>query len=56
MPRSAERNYHMVMVAQAVRKGWTRADLLRLPDDGNRYEVLDGKLLVTPQASYPHQR
>ena len=35
---------------------WTRADLARLPDDGNRYEVLDGRLLVTPQASYGHQR
>ena len=35
---------------------WTRADLARLPDDGNRYEVLDGQLLVTPQASLPHQR
>ena len=35
---------------------WTRADLASLPDDGNRYEVLDGELLVTPQASYDHQR
>jgi Uma2 family endonuclease len=35
---------------------WTRADLARLPDDGNRYEVLDGELLVTPQASVSHQR
>lgn len=34
---------------------WTRADLTRLPDDGNRYEVLDGALLVTPQASFSHQ-
>jgi Uma2 family endonuclease len=34
---------------------WTRADLANLPDDGNRYEVLEGKLLVTPQASMPHQ-
>jgi Uma2 family endonuclease len=34
---------------------WTRGDLARLPDDGNRYEVLDGELLVTPQASYRHQ-
>ncbi|HVZ47271.1 MAG TPA: Uma2 family endonuclease [Gemmatimonadaceae bacterium] len=34
---------------------WTRADLDRLPDDGNRYEVLDGQLLVTPQASHAHQ-
>jgi Uma2 family endonuclease len=35
---------------------WTRADLARLPDDGNRYEVLDGVLLVTPQAAVGHQR
>jgi Uma2 family endonuclease len=35
---------------------WTRTELARLPDDGNRYEVLDGELLVTPQASVSHQR
>ena len=35
---------------------WTRADLARLPDDGNRYEVLDGKLFVTPLPSPEHQR
>jgi Uma2 family endonuclease len=29
--------------------------LARLPDDGNRYEVLDGALLVTPQARFGHQ-
>jgi Uma2 family endonuclease len=34
---------------------WTRADLDRLPDDGNRYEVLDGELLVTPPPSVEHQ-
>jgi Uma2 family endonuclease len=34
---------------------WTRADLAYLPDDGNRYEVLHGELLVSPQASYGHQ-
>src|ERR1044071_2989898 len=26
---------------------WTRADLERLPDDGNRYEVVRGELLVS---------
>jgi Uma2 family endonuclease len=36
-------------------KSWTRADLERFPDDGNRYEVLDGELLVTPLASFDHQ-
>jgi Uma2 family endonuclease len=34
---------------------WTSADLERLPDDGNRYEVLDGELFVTPQAEFRHQ-
>jgi Uma2 family endonuclease len=36
-------------------RGWTRASLDRLPDDGNKYEVLDGELLVTPAPSAPHQ-
>ncbi|HEY4658821.1 MAG TPA: Uma2 family endonuclease [Gemmatimonadaceae bacterium] len=43
----------MLMATKTAR--WTRADLERLPDDGNRYEVLDGRLLVTPQASPRHQ-
>ncbi len=43
-----------MLMATKVRR-WTRADLARLPDDGNRYEVLDGELFVTPQASLPHQ-
>jgi Uma2 family endonuclease len=34
---------------------WTREDLERFPRDGNRYEVLDGELLVTPQAAADHQ-
>lgn len=34
---------------------WTRADLANLPDDGNRYEVLDGQLFVTPLPLFPHQ-
>jgi Uma2 family endonuclease len=36
-------------------KVWTVADLERLPDDGNRYEVIDGELFVTPAPSLDHQ-
>ena len=43
---------HMALDTRA----WTRADLDRLPDDGNRYEVLDGELLVTPAPSAVHQQ
>ncbi len=43
-----------MLMATKTRR-WTRADLERLPDDGNRYEVLNGELFVTPQASVPHQ-
>lgn len=32
------------------------ADLLEMPEDGNRYEVLHGELLVTPAPRKAHQR
>lgn len=34
---------------------FTVDDLESFPDDGNRYELLNGVLLVTPQAGLPHQ-
>jgi Uma2 family endonuclease len=34
----------------------TSADLESLPDDGHRYELLDGTLIVTPAPSWLHQR
>lgn len=35
---------------------WTYEDWLRLPDDGFRYEVLDGELYMTPPPTIKHQR
>jgi Uma2 family endonuclease len=34
---------------------WTYEDYLRLPDDGNRYEVIRGVLYVTPSPGLEHQ-
>lgn len=34
---------------------WTYEDYLRLPDDGNRYEVIRGVLYVTPAPNFKHQ-
>ncbi len=35
---------------------WTVDDLARLPDDGLRYELVDGVLLVSPAPRPLHQR
>ncbi|WP_433440482.1 Uma2 family endonuclease [Nonomuraea sp. CA-141351] len=35
---------------------YTVDDLLKLPDDGNRYELFNGSLLVSPAPTSPHQR
>ncbi len=35
---------------------WTREQVLALPDDGNRYELVDGELLVSPSPRILHQR
>jgi Uma2 family endonuclease len=34
----------------------TRADLDAMPDDGHRYELIDGSLIVTPAPGHLHQR
>lgn len=44
----------MGMPQQATR--WTAEMVRALPDDGNRYEVVDGELLVTPSPRRLHQR
>ena len=34
---------------------WTSADLDVLPDDGKRYEIIDGEIYVSRQPGYHHQ-
>ncbi len=43
-----------VMPRDAVE--WTVRDLDLLPEDGLRYELLDGTLLVSPAPTRRHQR
>lgn len=38
-----------------VPKHWTLEDYAAFPDDGNRYEIIDGALFVTPSPNGPHQ-
>jgi Uma2 family endonuclease len=43
-------------MAMSATTHWT-VDMVRaLPDDGKRYEVIDGKLFVTPAPTLQHQR
>lgn len=49
----------MVMVSiprQERNRHWTAAELRAIPDDRNRYEIVDGELLVTPAPAPRHQR
>lgn len=48
----------MAMAAQPVAHGgpFTRADLDQLPDDGRRYEIVDGVLIMSASSGRLHQR
>jgi Uma2 family endonuclease len=39
----------------AATKVWTLDDLHSLPEDGNKYELVDGELFVTPAPSVSHE-
>ncbi len=39
----------------AAGRPFTIAELDRMPDDGRRYELLDGMLVVSPRPANPHQ-
>ena len=43
------------MLMAAAHTRWTAEMVHELPDDGNRYEVVNGALLVSPAPPWPHQ-
>ncbi len=45
----------MGMAIATESRYWLPDDLDTLPEDGNRYECIDGVLLVTPSPNGPHQ-
>ena len=52
--RTRRRGAYDMGMPDMARK-WTREMVLALPDDGNRYELFDGELLVTPAPAGIHQ-
>ena len=53
VPSVQTRRYNVGRMALAQ---ITWQDVQQLPDDGNRYEAIDGELYVTPSPSLRHQR
>ncbi len=43
-------------VSPAERVRWTTADLGLFPENGNRYEIVDGELFVTKAPNWKHQK
>jgi Uma2 family endonuclease len=44
-----------VMTTPTLGPGHTRADLDRMPDDGNRYELIEGEIVMSPSPTPNHQ-
>ena len=44
------------MSTQPAVRRWTYDEFARLPNDGNRYEIIGGELFVTPAPSLTHQK
>ncbi|HVG44364.1 MAG TPA: Uma2 family endonuclease [Longimicrobium sp.] len=44
------------MSTQSAVRRWTYDEFARLPDDGNRYEIIGGELYVTPAPTLTHQK
>jgi Uma2 family endonuclease len=47
---------HEGLYERSQRRPLSAEDLQTLPDDGNRYEIIEGQLIGSPSPSYRHQR
>ena len=54
LPTESRRGYPMAM--PQTHSDWTLEMVHALPNDGMRYELIDGELLVSPAPSTRHQR
>ncbi len=45
----------MAVITDPDHRHWTAAELRQIPDDRNRYEIIDGELFVTPSPAPAHQ-
>ena len=54
-PRRAKSSAAALASEHPEQGKWTYDDWARLPDDGTRYEVIDGELYMTPPPSVSHQ-
>src|SRR5262245_15289047 len=53
--RRANRRRMEMLTMASSQAAWTLEQLHRLPDDGNKYELVQGQLFVTPAPGVPHQ-
>jgi Uma2 family endonuclease len=59
MTTTPDNNFSITLLARDIsgpqRGQWTYDDYAALPDDGRRYEVMNGVLIMMPAPSEPHQ-
>src|SRR5687768_917983 len=55
VPLPTRRRGGEAMAMAIPTRSWTVEEVQALPDDGNRYEVIDGELFVTPAPAWRHQ-
>src|SRR4029453_6621540 len=45
----------MSATADAAKKVWTEADLEALPNNGYKYELVNGELVMSPKNNFQHE-